>query len=210
MDKGQISRDFYEAFNKMKVKERDEFEKIANKLLSVCFITSKKESDRSDYYFIERFKPVFMSYFALIGWEVMVNARYGVVSLVNNENYNRFNLKLHESILLLILRLLFDEKMREVSESDQIVVTLEDIHEKYLALNLRDRIMNKTDLRAILSLFKRFNLLELIDKDLSRDDSRLFIYPSILFAVQIENISQIHDKIQTYQGGVSDEDSEED
>ena len=211
MDKLQISREFYEQISKMKVKERDDFERIANKLMSICFITNKKESDRSDYYFIERFKQVFISYFAIIGWDVVVNQRYGVVSLINNENYNRLNLKLHESILLLILRLLFDEKLREVSEVEQIVVKLEDIHEKYLALNLKDRVINKTDLRSILSLFRRFNLVELIDKDLSSDESRLFIYPSILFAVQIDNIAQIHDKLKTYQGGgVVDEETEED
>lgn len=92
-------------------------------------------------------------------------------------------------------------------ESD---VRLEDIHEKYLALDLKDRIMTKTELHTVLTLFRRFNLIDLIDRDISQGDSQIIIYPAILFAVKIENIDQIYTKIKTYQqGGVEIEDIDE-
>ena len=34
----------------------------------------------------------------------------GVIQLTNDYNYNRLNLKLYESVILLILRILYDEK----------------------------------------------------------------------------------------------------
>ena len=58
-------------------------------------------------------------------------------------------------------------------ESD---VRLEDIHEKYLALDLKDRIMTKTELHTVLTLFRRFNLFDLIDRDISQGDSQIIIY----------------------------------
>ena len=204
MDKRRILDEFYTSFNRMKLKDQEEFERVANKLLSVCFITNKKGShhrDFQDYYFIEREKAVFQSYFKRIGWEVVVSSRHGVVTLVNHANYNRLNFKLHESIVLLIIRLLYEEKLKEVSELEQIVITLDDIHQKYSALDLKNRMMTRTELKSILSLFKRFNLIELIDRDVTQGDSQIIIYPTVLFAVKIENIDQIHSKIKTYQQG---------
>ena len=101
MDKKQLLDEFYTSYEKMKLREQEEFERVANKLLSVCFITNKKGShhkDFQDYYFIERNKYVFQSYFKLIGWEVVISPRHGVVTLINHSNYNRLNLKLHEYI----------------------------------------------------------------------------------------------------------------
>ena len=49
------------------------------------------------------------------------------------------NLKLYESIILLILRILYDEKKRELSISDEVIVNLGDIQDKYLSLQIRDK-----------------------------------------------------------------------
>lgn len=204
MDRKRIVEEFYQQYSRMKLKDQERFERVANKLLSVCFITNKKGShhrDFEDYYFIEQYKPVFQNYFQLIGWEVVVSSRHGVATLVNHANYNRLNLKLHESIVLLILRLIYEDHFHEVSETEQIIITVDEIHEKYLALDLKDRIMTKTELNAVLTLFRRFNLIDLIDRDATRGDSRIIIYPTILFAIRIENINHIYTKLKTYQQG---------
>src|SRR5690606_23304961 len=94
-----------------------------------------------------------------------------------------------------------EDHFHEVSETEQIIITVDEIHEKYLALDLKDRIMTKTELNAVLTLFRRFNLIDLIDRDATRGDSRIIIYPTILFAIRIENINHIYTKLKTYQQG---------
>ena len=64
------------------------------------------------------------------------------MQLTNALNTNRQNLKLYETVILLILRILFDEKKRELSVSDEVIVNLGDIQDKFLSLKIRDRQNN--------------------------------------------------------------------
>ncbi len=50
------------------------------------------------------------------------------------------NLKAYDSIVLLILRILYDEKKRELSAIEEVIVNLGDIQDKFVSLNIRDQI----------------------------------------------------------------------
>ena len=139
-----------------------------------------------------------------------INEEYGVVQLTNPQNYNRYNMKLFESILLLILRILYDEKKRELSVSDEVIVNMGDIHEKFLSLKIREKMMDKTTLRNAVSTMRRFQLVEVLDKELSNEDSRIIIYDSILMAVRVEDIKQVYEKLDHYRkGGKANEEADE-
>lgn len=97
-------------FEGMLQKDKDEFHRVCNKLMSTCFIVKRNEANRADYYFILRMKPVFERYLDVLGYSLEINEDYGVIQLVNRENYNHLNLRLNDSIILLILRILYDEK----------------------------------------------------------------------------------------------------
>ena len=198
-----------ELFEGMLQKDRDEFRRVCTRLMSTCFICKQNADTKSEYYFILRQRPVFERYLDVLGYTLEINEEYGVVQLVNRENYNHAHLKLYESIILLILRILYDEKKRELSLSD-VVINVGDIQEKYLSLKIREKQIDKTTMNNALRLFKRYNLVALLDKDLFQEDSRIVIYDSILMAVRVEDIKRVSDMIALYRkGGTSNEDSEE-
>ena len=121
-----------------------------------------------------------------------------------------YNMKLFESVILLILRILYDEKKRELSASDEVIVNMGDIHEKFLSLKIRDKMMDKTTLRNAVSTMRRFQLVEVLDRELSNEDSRLIIYDSILMAVRVEDIKLAYEKLENYRkGGKSNEETDE-
>lgn len=182
-------------------KDRENFKRVCNKLLSICFICRKNESTKSDYYFILKYKDEIYAYFDVLGYRLEINEEYGVVQLTNPQNYNRLQLKLFESIILLILRILMDEKKRELSLSNDIIIEVGDIQEKFMALNIRDKIIDKTTLNNALKLFKRMNLLEPLDRDLTREESRILLYDSIFMAVRVEDIRRAYQKIEIYRKG---------
>ena len=99
--------------NGMLQKDQDEFRRICNKLINVCFICRQNQATRSDFYFIQKYKEKFEELLGVLGYRLEINEEYGVVQLTNALNTNRQNLKLYESVILLILRILFDEKKRE-------------------------------------------------------------------------------------------------
>ena len=188
-------------------KDKDEFTRICNRLLSNCFICRRNETARGDYYFITRYKEKFTQYLAVTGYRLEINEEYGVVQLTNPLNYNRYNMKLFESVILLILRILYDEKKRELSASDEVIVNMGDIHEKFLSLKIRDKMMDKTTLRNAVSTMRRFQLVEVLDRELSNEDSRLIIYDSILMAVRVEDIKLAYENYR--KGGKSNEETDE-
>ena len=194
-------------FEGMLQKDRDEFRRVCNKLMSICFIVRRNEATKSDFCFIQRWKQVFERYLEVLGYTLEINDEYGVIQLVNRENYNHLNLKLNDSIILLILRILYDEKKRELSLTD-VVVNLGDIQEKYISLKIREKQIDKTTMNNALRLFKRFNLVELLDRDLMQEESRVIIYDSILMAVRVEDIKRVNDMLALYRKGGKTEDEE--
>ena len=188
-------------FEGMLQRDKDEFTRISNRLLNQCFICKKNETTRADYYFVMKHKDKFAQYLEVLGYRLEINEEYGVVQLINVQNYNRYNMKLFESIILLILRILYDEKKRELSVSDEVLVNMGDIHEKFMSLKIREKMIDKTTLRNAISTMKRFQLVEPLDRDVSNEDARLIIYDSILMAVRVEDIQAAYKKLENYRKG---------
>lgn len=200
--------DLYENLNS---RDKDEFTRICNKLFSICFINKHSDKTKKDYYFILKNKQLFESYIGVLGFRLDINEDYGVIQMVNNKNYNHLNLKLYESIILLILRIIYDEKRRELSLSNEVIISIGDIQEKFRALNIREKPIDKTTMSSSLKLFKKFNLIEPQDKDLTNEDTSLIIYNSILMAVRMDDIQKIYKNLEVYKkGGDSDEEIDED
>ena len=194
--------------------QKDKFRIAANKLLNNCFVLKKKEDTRNDYIFIVQNKDLFKEYFELLGYNIEINEMYGVVALSNSYGSGRLRLKKIESIILLILRLLYIEKRKELSLNEDVVVLAEEIHQKYNMLKIESKLnIDKTMLRDTIRLFKRYNLIYNIDLDVTKSNARIRIFPSILFAITNENISEmyedINNKLDKYiNGGDPDSDEE--
>lgn len=200
-----------ELFEGMSQKDQDEFRRVCNKLMSICFIVRANENTKSDYYFIMNKKKVFEHYLDILGYELNINEDYGVIQLSNREGCNHLQLKLNESIILLILRILYDEKKRELSMTSDVVVNLGDIQEKYLSLKIREKQIDRTTMNNSLRLFRRFNLIDILDRELSQEDARIIIYDSILMAIRVDDIKQVADMLaQHKKGGDIDEETDED
>ena len=189
-----------ELFESMHEREREEFKRVCNKLMSICFINKQNASTKSEYYFIMRHKDVFARYLDVLGYTLDINEHYGVIQLINREGFNHVRLKLAESIVLLILRILYDEKKRELSLGD-VVINVGDIQEKYISMKIRDKQIDKTTMSNTLQLFKRYNIVELLDRDFTQEDARIVIYDSVLMAVRADDIKRVSELIDKYKKG---------
>ena len=93
---------------------------------------------------------------------------------------------------------------------------MEQIHEKYGFLQIRQKpMLDKVTLNETVTLLKKYNIIDKLDNDISDPDTRLKIYPSILFAMPNENIDTVFkstmSKLNKYAGGDNaDETNDED
>ena len=182
---------------KESVIQKDKFRNAANKLLNHCFIVKRKEDLRSDYIFILQNKEYFEEYFDLLGYELKINENTEVIGLLNYNGTGRLRLKKIESIILLILRLLYIEKRKELGMHDDVIILAESIHEKYGMLKIDSKInIDKTSLKEAFRVYKRYNLINTLDSDITKPESRIKIYPSVLFAVSNDNINDLYDQVK--------------
>lgn len=147
---------------------------------------------------MEGHREVINDYFKPLGFEVEINKIWKTAQLVNVEQHNKYKFNLMDSITLLILRILYHEKMEELRISDNVMITVSDIQEKFIILDFKDRLIDKTSLRNSLSTLRRFNILRFLDKDITMGDTRIIIYPTILMVVRSEKINKVFDKLDTY------------
>lgn len=141
--------------------QKNQFTEIANKLLINTFLAGAKENNKVDYYFVVNYKDVFEEFFSILGYEIMLDTNNKVVMITGGTTNSSLKLKRDETLILLILRILYHEKMKETSLNENIVISIEDIHTKYNYLEIKKRI-NKTDLINALRLFRRFNIIDLL------------------------------------------------
>jgi len=195
--------------------QKEKFRMAANKLLNQCFLVKKKESTKKDYIFIQQNKELFYPYFELLGYQLQINEDQGVIALVNQYGSGRLQLSKYESIMLLIFRLLYLEKRKEIGTfSEEVTVLMEEVREKYAMLKIKARpFMDKTMEKSIISTLKKYNLVMNIEGDVTQADTRIIIYPSINMAVRTEDVNdyynQIKNQLSGYAGGEEDGEPEE-
>lgn len=168
-------------------------EEIANYLLNNCFLMGTVDTTREKYYYVINHEESFRQIFLPIGYTLVVHRNLRVIQLINNHGSGRIILKKYESIILLILRLLYVEKRESLSTSeDRVFATVEEIKNEYEKLNLPrkfDRVLLEESLRNI----KRYNLLKVEDR-LSDMDAKIRIYPSVMLAMPDVNINKAYEE----------------
>ena len=189
---------------------KDRFRQTTNKLLNECFILKSMSDTAADYRLIMANKDVFEGILDLLGYDLVIRDDLGVITIDNPAGTGRVHFSKLESILCLILRLLYIEKMKEVSQINDVIVLLEEIYEKYSLLNI-GRLRKDLLLNALRS-FKRVNLIQNLDRlDTGNIDIRIQIYPSIMLAITSLSLDEAYkiasDRLAEYSKGGDDNDA---
>lgn len=186
---------------------KEKFRVNANKLLNECFILKSCEDTKSCYYYILKEKDNFRIYFDFLGYELNINEDLGVIALNNIYENGRIRLRLIDSIILLFIRLIYIEERQKLSQTEQIITTVEEIYERYRGL--KNERLNKRDMKDCLRLLKKYHIIHNLDYDLSNPETRIIIYPSVTLAFDSSELNAVYEsakqKLDTYMnGGVVD------
>jgi hypothetical protein len=174
-------------------KDKELFQETVNLLFSKTFLVYDRDEDRPYYRFVDKNISLLQGYLGLAHWDLHHYKRLSVFQLHNRRERNRRHFTLQETIFLFILRLLYDEKQRELRITQNVLVSGQDIQEKYLALKIRNRLPSREDLQRILKLFHRFSLLDLKKGAWNEPDSIFVLYPSVLVVLEmgaVENLAE--------------------
>lgn len=188
---------FYNKYIKLTDMEKETFGQLCLKLLDVNYLCTQRERDRESFYFILAHLEVFTHYLALIDYRLTYNERDKVIAIRHEEAAHRMRLKKKESVILLLLSKLYHKKMRDVTLNDEILVSLQELHEALYDTGILDARMTRKDLSEVLKLLKRHHLIE-IHGAFDDDDTLVTIYPTILYAVDQMDIDAVDQRLMSY------------
>ncbi len=211
MNKKQAITQLADLYIDLKESEKSNVSRIVNKLLQVNFLTKKKPGDTNDYRFILAFKEIFEAFFALADFELHIHRETEVVYIKNEQLFNHMRLRKTESILILVLRILFQNKKDYVTLDEDVEIFLHEIHSELTRIGYLDhKRITKDRLKPALTFLRSYNIIDYIDRGL-HDDARIKIYPTILYVTDFETIKEVVDKYEGYtEGAQSDEETDED
>lgn len=181
--------------------DRELFARALNTLFTSTFIIKRIDRDRELYRFVTANFELFETYLSLASWQIRKDEHLGVISCAGPGS-GRNQLNLDETLSLLVMRLLYEEKQQEINLSGENIIRQYEFHEKFKVLT--ERMLNKTRMRDILH---RFKLLKLIDVrgDETDPETVILLYPSISFVLDSETIDEMHDRIKELTGQEGDE-----
>ncbi len=210
MNKTAAAKQFNEIFSTLKEGEKNIFSRIVNKLYQVNFLTKRKPGDTNDYRYILAYKDLFESFFVLSDFTLNIYREDEVIHITNDSFFNHMRLRKTESLMILVIRIIYQRKKDFVTLDENVEIYLHEIHEELTRIGFLDhKRITKDKLKPALSFLRNYNIIDFIDKGL-HDDARIKIYPTILYVTNLESIKEVVQKLEGYVEGGSGNNEETD
>lgn len=171
--------------------DRDIFRESVHRLLSGSFIIRAVKEDEAYYSFIIRNRPAIEAYLECAGWALRVDEPLGVISWMGPGSA-RISLTKDETIILVITRLIYEEKKSEITLLDTPAVPVSDFLEKYQSLTGQQ--VKKTRFNEVLGRLQSLRLIR-FEKTNMNPDTMVSLLPSIAFALDSSAVNELYSKI---------------
>lgn len=191
--------------------KEESLKKAINKLLSETFIV--KEDDRNTYEFIKNYDIDINNYFNIMGYSLEVRENEGYCCLMRDKtdecitrDPNTLTLSNDEKIILAVFWQIFIERFIEnaVIRVSVSRIELVDILKDYLPTKITS---SPAQLELTLKVFKKHNIIK-VQGDIKDDTCEIRIYPSVMMALNENEIRVFMDDILTTSSNETLDDNE--
>ena len=110
--------------NDIPEKSRREVPRIVNRLLGQTFLYQDVDSDKDDYYFVHRHRAVFEGLLELAGFNLLHDDYHRIFQVVSDFSYCRAHYRLDETLMIVVLRKLYEERVERLSLATDPVATI--------------------------------------------------------------------------------------
>ncbi len=187
-----------EYYTQLSQEEQDAITEVIQLLYRQTFLLEKKYDKRTgrfqrvdEYKVCEKHLDFLKMYFDIAGITLKDNKNMGLIYIQDEMLWGE-KLPRLATIYLLILKLLYDEKMEVASSSTQIVTTLGEINGKAGSFRVLSGIPSPTEMRRTIALLKRYQIVEPLDilEELN-EETRMVIYPCIHAVLLGDHIKEL-------------------
>lgn len=188
-------------FEKMTQREKDEFSKICNKLMSATYMlrdgTDKLVS--REYRFIENEFELFSDYLSLGGWKIYKDAQYGIIYVRNVEGYNKLALNKLTTVMLITMRIIYEDMRVQASNTNDVCVNIGELFGKIVnEFSLYPKKPPQKEIKESFRILENHNIIRRLDESYDDIECRFVVLPSILVAVPNEKCKTICDMLNSF------------
>lgn len=186
--------------------DKGEFRRLVNFLLSHTYLvrdiyrTDKQYMDiNPDFRMVSRMFDVMSEYLAVAGWKMEMDDNYGVVSLTNEFDNNRYrDMDRFTTLFLYTCRLIYEENRAEGGNHHIVKTDTSAVVEKMRTLGLleKGKTTQKDRVNAQRTL-ARFNIIQKMESSgWSADGNGILIYSSILNIIPNSAINSMYEQLE--------------
>lgn len=173
-------------FENLSLGEQEEVKEAVSLLYSQTFVLERKFDKRSgrlifnrEFRICDKHLEFLKKYFEIAGIEVRDNSQTGIIYL-QGERLIGEKLSRLATLYVLILKLIYDEQMENVSQSVNAFTTLGEMHERLGSFGVFSRQPSHTEIRRAVAVLKKYQVIEPLDiLEELESATRMVIYPSI-------------------------------
>lgn len=188
-----------ERFEQMTQREKDEFSRICNKLMSATYIL-RDGADKlvsREYRFIENEFELFSDYLGLSGWRIYKDAQYGIIYVRNVEGYNKLALNKLTTVMLITMRIIYEDMRVQASSTNDVCVTVGELFGKIVnEFSIYPKKPPQKEIKDSFRILENHSLIRHLDESYDDMECRFVILPSILVAVPNEKCKTICDMLK--------------
>jgi len=182
-------------------KTRREIPRVMNRLLGGTFLYQEAETDKEDYYLIQRHRAVFEGLLAVSGFTLLHDDYHRIFQVVSEYGYCRQRYKLDESLMIVVLRKLYEEQVEQLSLATDPVVTVGEVREEYRTITGKERDLGITQYEAIMRRLGRLGLIEPVDGrslDVRDSEARLRLKGSVKMILPVQTAEEMEAWLRKY------------
>ncbi len=167
--------------------DRETFARVVRVLLRDVFLLRVVDGEEQLYSFALRNFAALEEWFAFVGLSVLKDEALGVITF-RGESGGRSNLNLEETLGLLVLLVLYNEKRNELSLRSEVTVQQVEFQDRFKVLT--ERSISKTRFVLMLRRLQSLKFLR-IHGEAEDPGALLVLYPSIPFVLDGRDIEEL-------------------
>ena len=182
-------------------KTRREIPRVMNRLLGGAFLYQEDEADKEDYYFVHRHRAVVTALLAASGFTLLHDDYHRVFQVVSDFGYCRQRYKLDESLMIVVLRKLYEEQAEQLNLAKDPVVTIGEVREEYRTITGKERDLGIGQYEVILRRLRRLGLIAPVDGrflDVRDSEVRLRLRGSVKMILPVQTAEEMEAWLRRY------------
>jgi hypothetical protein len=182
-------------------KVRREVPRVMNRLLGGTFLYQEDEASKEDYYLVYRHRQIFEALLALSGFVLLHDDYHRIFQVVSDFSYCRQRYKLDETLMITVLRKLYEEQSERLSLAADPVVAIGEVREEYRTITGKERALGITQYEDILKRLKRLGLVEPLNGrtlDVRDSEARLRLRGSVSMILPVQTVDEMEAWLRKY------------